>query len=74
MAANQLTAPIECFKKLDPTATENDIDDTDKYEVLELLKEEDFVLLEGLVNIWCGVVLLKDKGMQMNLVETSKQN
>ena len=68
---NYKVAPVECIRKWDISGIEEIINENEKINVMEQLKDEKFVPLKGLKNIWCGTAFLRDKLMLINLVETS---
>ena len=70
-ASDVAAAPAECIKKWNLEGIEEIIHEKDKTEIVEQLKEEEFVLINGMNNVWCGTALLRGELMIMNLVETS---
>lgn len=61
-------APSECIKEWD---IENIITEQDKDNILSQLKEEDFILLKEIKNVWFGSVMLNNKLLMLNLVLTN---
>lgn len=47
-----------------------EITESDKLEILSELRDEEFVPLNGLVNIWCGSIHVDHELMLLNLVKT----
>jgi len=70
LAKNLLSAPIECIKNWDIKGIENEFGENKKQEILLQLKNEKFVPLNGLKNIWCGCVNLNKETVLMNLIKT----
>ena len=69
VANNVTIAPGECIKNWDNAGSE--IKDEDIHEILNQLKDETFMPLKGLKNIWCGTATINNDLMLLNLVETS---
>lgn len=70
LANDVLNAPIECIKNWNIKDIENELGENEKQEILTQLKDEKFVPLNGLENIWCGCVKLNKATMMMNLIKT----
>ncbi|MGP0175237.1 hypothetical protein ACSVIJ_25635 [Pseudomonas sp. NCHU5208] len=63
-------AASKCIESWDISGLENVISELDKKLILMNLKYEEFTPLKGIINVWCGSVLLKGKFIVMNLVLT----
>ena len=64
-------APSKCIEYWDIVGTAGELSDDLKKEIILKLKDESFVPLSGMKNVWSGGILLKKGLMLMNLVETS---
>ena len=63
-------APSECIKAWNINDIKNTITEEDKVNILNQLKEEEFVQLRGIKNVWCGSVSLRKISLTLNLVLT----
>lgn len=64
-------APKICIEEWELTNIKTVMTDIEKADILNQLKEEEFVPLQNTTNVWCGMVILKDKPVLMNLVLTN---
>ncbi|MBU1106240.1 MAG: hypothetical protein KKB51_06205 [Candidatus Riflebacteria bacterium] len=71
LANDLLTAPFTCIENWDIRGIE-EVSENCKADILSQLKDEKFVPLNGMKNVWCGCAMLNNKAMLMNLVKTKR--
>jgi len=63
-------APLNCIKNWNITSISNVLTEQDISSLLAQLKEEEFVPITGMQNVWCGCVSLHEHNLILNLVRT----
>ena len=63
-------APSSCIENWDISDIPNVLTEQDKSVILAQLKQEEFVPLTGIKNVWCGCVSLHERSLTLNLVRT----
>ena len=69
-AESMKMAPMEYISNWDLSDITDEITEQDKISILKQLNEEEFVLLNGIKNVWCGCVALRESLLILNLVHT----
>jgi len=69
-AVNTLDAPKNCIANWDISDLQDVLTEQDKSIILTELREEEFIPLKGIKNVWCGGVHLHQHFLTLNLVKT----
>ncbi len=66
-------APSKCIKQWNIQDIDAEFTKSDKAEILSQIESENFVLLDGMKNVWCGSLMLREKLMLLNLILTNSE-